>query len=88
VVKEEMVINRRVVVRGDPLHMPEIDCGDSIRCFRVVRGGYLELSFVRMRQGGGANYDRITGLSGIIIEEGGGGGHDGIVAMLWWWWWW
>ena len=33
--------------------LPYIDCADAVRAFRVVRGGYLELQFVRVNIGKG-----------------------------------
>jgi len=53
VLEEEIVISRRVVVMGNSVLLPYIDCGGSIRAFRVVPGGYLDLQFVRINSGKG-----------------------------------
>ena len=47
VLTEEIVISRPVVVMGNSVLLPYIDCAGSIRAFRVVPGGYLDLQFVR-----------------------------------------
>ena len=51
--EDEIIINRSVVVMGNPLSPPIIypKAGDSLRAFRVVAGGFLDLRFVRLRQG-------------------------------------
>ena len=53
VLEEEIVISRPVVVMGNSVLLPYIDCGGSIRAFRVVPGGHLDLQFVRINTGTG-----------------------------------
>ena len=53
VLTDEIVISRPVVVMGNSVLLPYIDCADSIRGFRVVPGGYLDLQFVRINVGKG-----------------------------------
>ena len=43
VMEDEIVISRPVVIMGNALTLPYIDCAAAIRAFRVVAGGYLEL---------------------------------------------
>lgn len=42
-----------MTVLGDPSLLPELDASMSIRAFRVLDGGFLELKFVRLRMGMG-----------------------------------
>jgi hypothetical protein len=46
-------VRRRVTILGDPSLLPELDASMSIRAFRVLDGGFLELKFVRVRMGMG-----------------------------------
>ena len=50
---QEIIIDRHVVIQGNSLGMPFIDCFETVRCFRVVPGGYLEMRYVNINQGTG-----------------------------------
>lgn len=56
----EIIIKRTILIMGHPAFMPKIDTSLTVRAFHVVEGGFLELRFVRARQGGGIVRDRIT----------------------------
>ena len=58
VLTDEIVISRPVVVMGNSVLLPYIDCAASIRGFRVVPGGYLDLQFVRINIGKGITRKR------------------------------
>ena len=47
----EIIIDRHVVIQGNSLELPFIDCFDTVRCFRVVPGGYFEMRYVNINQG-------------------------------------
>jgi hypothetical protein len=66
--EEDLQVTRYVRVMGNPAVLPTIDGGDAIRCFTVGVGGFLELSFVRTKQGGGETRDRY-GLEGLDLPS-------------------
>jgi hypothetical protein len=49
-----------VVVVGHPLVYPLIDASKAIRAFKVLPGGFLEIKFVRIRQGMDVMRDRYS----------------------------
>jgi hypothetical protein len=61
-------VNRAVRVMGNPAVLPQIDGSHAIRSFTVRPGGFLELQFVRIRQGGGQTRDRY-GLEGLNLDS-------------------
>jgi len=50
VFENEVLVSGRVVIQGNSVVLPFLDCALSIRCFRVLAGGYLELRYVRINQ--------------------------------------
>ena len=50
VFENEVLVSSRVVIQGNSVMLPLLDCSSSIRCFRVLAGGYLELRYVRINQ--------------------------------------
>ncbi len=59
-VDREIVVSRRVLIQGNSILLPRIDCsqGDAVRCFRVTARGFLEMRYVRMLPGGGELFQR------------------------------
>ncbi len=49
---EEVLVTGRVVLQGNSITLPFLDCSLAERCFRVAAGGYLELRYVRINQSG------------------------------------
>lgn len=73
----EIIIDRHIVLQGNPLEIPFIDCFDTVRCFRVIAGGYLEMRHVHINQGTGEYRAPIPILEGIpptgeVLESRGG----------------
>lgn len=56
---DELVITRSVTIIGHPRTMPMIDGSGTTRAIHVMSGGYLDLRFVRVKQGGGTVSDRV-----------------------------
>jgi len=50
VFENEVLVSGRVVIQGNSVVLPFLDCALSIRCFRVLAAGYLELRYVRINQ--------------------------------------
>lgn len=50
VFRDEILVSKRVIIQGNSVLLPFLDCSQSIRCFRVMDGGYLELRYVRINQ--------------------------------------
>ena len=74
--EEAIMVTRHVRVMGSPAVLPVIS-SDGERDFTVGPGGFLELQFVRLHQGGGTTRDRY-GLEGLelnteVAEIRGGG---------------
>lgn len=63
-----MVVSRQITITGHDHCLPTIDCSEAIRCFRVVKGGYLELHHVRVMAGGGEQRARFGG--GVVADGG------------------
>ena len=73
----EIIIDRHIVLQGNALEIPFIDCFDAVRCFRVIAGGYLEMRHVHINQGTGEYRAPIPILEGIpptgeVLESRGG----------------
>ena len=64
----DIQVNRAVRVMGNPAVLPQIDGSGAVRSFTVGPGGFLELQFVRIRQGGGQTRDRY-GLEGLHLDS-------------------
>ena len=73
----DIQVTRSVRVMGNPAVLPTIDGSGAERSFTVLEGGFLELQFVRVRQGGGHTRPRY-GLEGLgedatqVVEIRGG----------------
>jgi hypothetical protein len=67
-------VTRPLTIIGHPRTMPTIDGSDAIRAIHVREGGYLDMRFVRLKQGGGVRRDRLSlgGPGGIpsILRDG------------------
>ena len=50
VFENEVLVSSRVVIQGSSVVLPFLDCALSVRCFRVLADGYLELRYVRINQ--------------------------------------
>ena len=50
VFENEVLVSGRVVIQGNSVVLPFLDCALSTRCFRILAGGYLELRYVRINQ--------------------------------------
>jgi hypothetical protein len=64
----DIQVNRAVRVMGNPAVLPQIDGSGAVRSFTVGPGGFLELQFLRIRQGGGQTRDRY-GLEGLHLDS-------------------
>jgi hypothetical protein len=76
VLSDELKITRPITIIGHPRTMPVIDGSGTVRAFHVMNGGYLDMRFVRVKQGGGTMQDRLIfgGTGGIpTIPDGGAG---------------
>jgi hypothetical protein len=74
--EDELKITRPITIIGHPRTMPMIDGSGAVRAFHVMKGGYLDMRFVRVKQGGGTMQDRLIfgGTGGIpSIPDGGAG---------------
>ena len=76
----DIQVTRHVRVMGNPAVLPQIDGSGAIRSFTVGEGGFLELQFVRIRQGGGETRDRY-GLEGLELNTHVGEIRGGAVAV-------
>jgi len=81
-ITEEIVVRRRVTLLGlSPIDLVQIRCDNAVRCFRIVRGGYFSLRYVRTLPGGGIIRRRRRPVNGILSDQsrvsGGGGGGGG-----------
>lgn len=67
-------VRRPLTIIGHPRTMPMIDGSDATRAIHVREGGYLDMRFVRLKQGGGVSRDRLSlgGSGGIpsILRDG------------------
>ena len=92
--EDAIEVTRSVRVMGNPAVLPTIDGSEAVRCFTVGVGGFLELSFVRTKQGGGVTRPRyfledllpdtatVTEIRGgaVAVEPGAiGANFDGVV---------
>ncbi len=64
----DIQVTRSVRMMGNPAVLPTVDGSGATRCFTVGVGGFLELSFVRTKQGGGETRDRY-GLEGMDLAS-------------------
>lgn len=56
--EEEIVVARHVTIAGNPHRLPYIDCSAAVRCFHVVKGGFINLKFLKLNQGAGVTHKR------------------------------
>ncbi|GAB5037319.1 pectin lyase fold virulence factor [Nannochloropsis oceanica] len=73
---KEIVIRRKVVIQGDAVMMPLIDCSASVRAFRVEAGGSLTMRFLRLNQGKGIFRPR-SALEGALNDDEQGDSGNG-----------
>ena len=56
--EEEILVSRHVTIVGNPQKLPYIDCSAAVRCFHVVKGGFINLKFLKLNQGAGVTHKR------------------------------
>jgi len=56
--EEEIIVARHVTIVGNPHRIPYIDCSAAVRCFHVVKGGFINLKFLKLAQGAGVTRKR------------------------------